>query len=200
MADIIYTLAGKPYLNITNQCPCACTFCIRERHGSVGDAGSLWHQTDPTWHQIEQALAAFDFSRADEAVFCGYGEPFAQLENLKRTAQWLKTHYPKLKLRVNTNGLGDLIHNRPTAQELKGLVDALSISLNAPNAQRYAALCQPVYGEKSFDAMLSFAAQAKAFCPEVVLSVVAVVTPEEIEQCRAIAARLDLPLRVRALD
>ncbi|MDR3313957.1 MAG: TIGR04100 family radical SAM protein [Oscillospiraceae bacterium] len=197
MADIIYTYGGQPYLNITNQCPCACVFCIRSQHEGVGSAPTLWHQRDPAWAEIEQALEAFDFSQASEAVFCGYGEPYSALENLKRAAAWLRAHCPGLALRVNTNGLGDLIHGRPTARELEGLADSLSISLNAPNAQRYAALCRPAFGLPSFDAMLRFAAEARDIYPQVALSVVDVIPPEEIEQCRAIAAELGLPLKVR---
>ena len=33
MADIIYTVKDKPYFNITNQCPNACTFCLRTTGG-----------------------------------------------------------------------------------------------------------------------------------------------------------------------
>lgn len=197
MADIIYNYGGKPYLNLTNRCPCACTFCIRSQAEGIGSARSLWHQGDPTWEEIELALERADFSRAKEAVFCGYGEPFCALENLRRSAQWLKDNYPRLALRVNTNGLGDLIHGRPTAAALEGLIDVMSISLNAPNAARYQQLVQASYGEAAFEAMLRFAADCAARYPKVVLSVVDVLSPEEIAQCRAIAEGLSLPLRVR---
>ena len=197
MADIVYTLRGKPYLNITNQCPCACTFCIRGEMESVGSAASLWHAGDPSWEDIERALEAHDFAGAGEAVYCGFGEPFCALENLKRSAAWLKEKYPGLRLRVNTNGLGDLILGRPAARELEGLADTMSISLNAPDAARYQALCQCRYGGEAYDAMLRFAAACKEIYPRVVLTVVDVLTPEEIEQCRAIAEGMGIPLRVR---
>ncbi len=199
MADIIYTFNGTPYLNITNRCPCACVFCLRAEQEGVGSAQSLWHQAEPTWDEIRSALEGFDFSRATEAVFCGYGEPYSALDNLKRTASWLHEHAPHLSLRINTNGLGDLINGRPTVRELEGLVDALSISLNAPNAERYAELCVPEFGLASYDAMLRFAAQAKEIYPHVTFSVVDILNPEEIEQCRAIAKSLGLPLRVRQM-
>ena len=197
MADIVYTLNGKPYLNITNQCPCACVFCVRGGAEGVGSARSLWHAKDPAWEEIERALEAFDFSRAEEAVYCGFGEPFCAFEHLKRSAQWLRNNYPKLELRINTNGLGDLILGRPAAPALAGLVDCMSISLNAPNAARYHELCRSRYGGAAYDAVLRFAAQCRDIYPKVILSVVDVLTPEEIARCREIAEGMGLPLRVR---
>jgi radical SAM enzyme (TIGR04100 family) len=198
MADIVYTFGGKPYLNITNQCPCACVFCIRSEKDGLGSADSLWHQADPTWSEIEAALAQFDFSQAGEAVFCGYGEPLCAQENLQKTAQWLKNKFPTLKLRLNTNGLGSLINESETTEALVGLIDSVSISLNAPNAARYHALVQSCYGEKAFDAMLRFAAQCKKLLPKTTFSVVDVLTDEELDACRALAQDMGIPLRVRA--
>jgi len=196
MSDILYLYKDKPYLNLTNQCPCACVFCLRGRGRGVGGA-ALWHEKEPAWEKIRQALEAYDFSQAEEAVYCGFGEPFCAFDNLKRSAGWLKERYPELKLRVNTNGLGDLILGRPAAPELAGLIDCMSISLNAPDAARYHELTRSRYGETAYEAMLSFAAACKNIYPRVILSVVDVITPEEIEQCRDIAEGMELPLRVR---
>jgi len=197
MGEIIYTFGGKPYLNITNRCPCACTFCLREQQEGVGSARTLWHQDEPAWEDIERALEGFDFFGVQEAVFCGYGEPFCALENLRSSARWLKGNYPGLELRVDTNGLGDLIHGRPTAAELQGLVDVMSISLNAPDAARYQELCQSCYGEAAYEAMLSFAAQCREIYPRVAFTVVDVLSSEEIERCRGIAQGMGIALRVR---
>ena len=40
--NISYEIGDKLYLNITNKCPCNCTFCIR--HNGDGAYGS-----DPLW-------------------------------------------------------------------------------------------------------------------------------------------------------
>jgi len=197
MADIVYTYKNKPYFNITNQCPCACTFCIRGEQEGVGSAASLWHGREPTWAEIEQALQDYDFTQAAEAVYCGFGEPFCALDNLMRSASWVKKRHPGLSLRVNTTGLGDLLYGCPTAPALKGLVDTMSISLNAPNAARYEELACSRYGEDAYPAMLRFAAACKKIYPRVIFSVVDVITPEEIEQCRAIAEGMGIPMRVR---
>ncbi|MCL2300718.1 MAG: TatD family nuclease-associated radical SAM protein [Firmicutes bacterium] len=197
MADIIYTYKDKPYFNITNQCPCACTFCIRAEREGVGSAASLWHKSEPTWAEIKQALEGFDFTGAAEAVYCGFGEPFCALDNLMRSASWVKKRYPGISLRVNTTGLGDQIQGCPTAPALKGLVDTMSISLNAPNAARYEELTCSNFGGDAWPAMLRFAEACKKIYPRVTFSVVDVITPEEIEQCRAIAEGMGIPLRVR---
>jgi len=197
MADIIYLFGEKPYLNLTNQCPCACVFCVRSLTTGWGSAHSLWHEDDPTWDKIERALAGWDFSKTNEVVFCGYGEPMCALEHLKRAAAWLKQRHPHIALRLNTSGLGDLIHGRPTAQELAGLIDTVSISLNAPNAARYHELVRSPWGEAAFDAMLRFAQDCQQHVPSVKFSVVNVLTEEEIAQCHEIANRFGMPLRVR---
>lgn len=56
MADILYTYKNQVYANITNQCNCRCTFCIRSHEDGVGDAETLWHKKDPTVDEIKQAM------------------------------------------------------------------------------------------------------------------------------------------------
>jgi TatD family-associated radical SAM protein len=198
--NIIYTFQDAPYINLTNRCPCRCTFCLRETQQGVGGAATLWHEKEPIWLEIEQALQSFDFSGAGEVVFCGYGEPTCALENLLRTAAWLREHHPQLHQRLNTNGLGDLLHGRAIAADFAGLIDSVSISLNAPNAARYHELVRTNWGEAAFDVMLGFAQAAKKHIPHVVLSVVDVLDDDEIAQCQAIAENMGLALRVRAME
>ena len=197
MGDIVYTFGGRPYLNLTNQCHCACVFCLRNTQDGVGSARSLWHEADPAWEEVELALERRDFSRVKEAAFCGYGEPLCALENLKRAARWLKDNYPHLLLRVDTNGLGDLIHGRPVAQELDGLIDIVSISLNAPDAARYHQLVRSPWGEAAYEALLKFTRDCQEYIPSVKFSVVNVLADEEIARCHEIAQGMGIPLRVR---
>jgi TatD family-associated radical SAM protein len=163
----------------------------------LGSAQSLWHTADPTWEEVRTAIEQFDFSPYDEAVFCGYGEPFCALNMLEKAAKLLKAKYPTLALRVNTNGLGDLINNCDSAAPLVGSIDRLSVSLNAPNPKRYDELTRSNWGIAAFEALLSFVARAKPRFPQVKLSVVDVLTPKEIHQSEAIAEQLGVPLRVR---
>ncbi|MBR3289295.1 MAG: TatD family nuclease-associated radical SAM protein, partial [Clostridia bacterium] len=165
MADILYTFEGHLYLNITNRCPCDCVFCIRQNGDGVGSAETLWHRHDPSTDEVMAALRSFDFSPYTEAVFCGYGEPTMALDTLLAAARYLKEI--GLNVRLNTNGLSDLINGKPTAALFEGLVDAVSISLNAPSAARYNEVTRPSFGERAFEAMLSFAQDCKRYIPSV---------------------------------
>lgn len=197
MTDIVYVYGGKVYLNITNRCPCNCTFCIRQNGDGVGSAASLWHHGDPTKEQVLEALQAFDFTPYEEVTFCGYGEPTCALEVLKAAVVHLREAYPALCIRLNTNGLGDLVNGRSIAAELATHVDVVSISLNAPTKEKYLAVTHPSFGEGSFEAMLNFARACKAAAGKVVLTVVDVIPAEDIAASQALAQSLGIPLRVR---
>ena len=199
MADIIYTYRGGVYVNITNKCPCSCVFCIRANGKGLGSADTLWHTKDPDIDEIIAAIKAFDFAPYDELVFCGYGEPFCAFDNLVKACKFVKENY-NLKIRINTNGLGDLINGFPTVQKIAPYVDYISISLNAPNAEKYCEVTRPVFKEKAFEAMIDFAKQCKECVPKVVFTVVDVIHKEDIEQCQKLCDSLGIPLRVRAYD
>lgn len=71
MADILYVYKTSIYANLTNKCPCRCTFCIRNNTDSVGSADTLWHKHDPSMEDIKKAVDDFDFTGYKELVFCG---------------------------------------------------------------------------------------------------------------------------------
>lgn len=195
---VLYPLEDGLYVNVTNQCPCACTFCIRQNGDSVKESGSLWFtEEEPTAEQIIAAFDGFDISQFKEVVFCGYGEPLERIDVVAEVARYVREQI-KLPIRVNTNGLADLIHGRAhTAQELDGLVDVMSISLNAPDADSFLAVTNSKFGLPSFDAMLQFAADCKEIFPTVLFTVVDVISPQQIAQCQSIADKMSIPLRVR---
>lgn len=196
MADIVYTYEGSAYLNITNKCPCACIFCIRSNGDGLGSADTLWHKKDPSFDEIKVEIDSFDFSPFKEVVFCGYGEPTEALDNLIKTAEYIKEKLG-LKIRVNSNGLSDLINGKETAHLLEGLVDCISISLNAPDAESYQRVSQSAFGSEAFPALLKFAEDCKKYIPEVKFTVVDVITDEEIRKCQEIADSMGIKLRVR---
>ena len=196
MADIIYTYAGSAYLNITNKCPCACVFCIRANGDGLGSAESLWLKKDPTIDEIKAEIDGFDFSPYNEVVFCGYGEPTQALDNLIEAAKYLKEKH-SLKIRLNSNGLSDLVNGKPTAHLLQGVVDSISISLNAPDAESYHRVTRSKFGEDAFPALLKFAEDCKKYIPSVKFTLVDVISEDEIERCRKIADDMGIPLRVR---
>ena len=142
------------------------------------------------------AMEAYDFSDCGEVVFCGYGEPTMALDKLKEVSRCLREKY-SFKIRLNTNGLSDLIHKRSTAEEVCAAVDSISVSLNMPDAKSYNDIVHPAYGEKSFDAMLKFASDCKKYLEDVRFSVVDVIGEEKVEKSQALADSLGIPLRVR---
>ena len=196
---IVYKVKGGLYINLTNRCPCSCKFCIRGNGEGAYGSDPLWLEREPTRQEVIDAIEAANPLSYSEIVFCGYGEPTERLDDLVEIAQYLKTKYSSLPIRLNTNGLSDLIAGEPTAQRFKGVIDTISISLNASTADAYCEMCRPRFGLKSYEAMLNFTSQVREFVPEVVMSIVATSdTPEtEIAACRDICNNLGVSLRVR---
>ena len=198
MADIIYNLEGGTYFNITNKCPCACAFCIRNKRDAVGSAKRLWFDEEPTFEDIKNAVDNYDFTDVETVVFCGYGEPTNALDNLLKTAKYLKSIKPSIKLRLNTNGLSDLINGRSTAKEICDCIDAISVSLNDPDSEKYDKITKNIYPGKAFDAMLKFTRECVEQGNDVRMTVVDVIGEENIEKSRKIAESLGAKFRVRS--
>ena len=197
---ITYKVKNGIYVNMTNRCPCACTFCLRQNAPGVYGSDPLWLDREPTVEEVEQSLSKWDLSSMDEVVFCGYGEPAERLKDLLEVAAWLKKNYT-VKTRINTNGLADLIWGTDTAPWLEGKIDAVSVSLNAIDAEEFLRLTRSKFGIESYDAMLTFAQHCKPYVPNVVLTIVDHVEgPEEIAKCRKICEERGLTLRVRPYE
>lgn len=200
MADIIYTLEGGVYLNITNKCPCNCAFCIRTKGDAVGEAEKLWFDTEPTIDEIKDAINAFDFSSVENAVFCGYGEPTNAYDNLIESAKYIKSINPSIKLRLNTNGLSDLINEKPTAKELSEIFDCISVSLNEPTSEKYDKITRNIYKGRAFDAMLDFTKECVKYCKNVHMTVVDVISAEDIEESRRVCESTGAKFIVRSFE
>ena len=200
MMTITYPVNKGLYINMTNRCPCNCTFCLRHNAEGVYGSDSLWLDREPTVQEVCDSVDTWDLTQFDEVVFCGYGEPTERLEDLLLVAKYIKAK-GDIKIRINTNGLADLIWQKQTALSLKGLIDTVSISLNTPNQEDYLRVVRPKFGEGSYDAMLRFAKDCTAYVPDVVMTVVDVVTSkEEQEQCRKICENIGARLRVRPFE
>lgn len=197
---ISYEVGNNLYLNLTNKCPCACTFCIRNNADGAYGSDPLWLEHEPSIDEIKADLSKRDIASYDEIVFCGYGEPTERLETLLETAGFLRSIKGCPVLRINTNGLGDLIHGRSIAEELCSALDVVSVSLNAGTKDEYMAVTRPKFPE-AFEAMQKFTADCvKTGKAKVMMSVVDVIPPEQIEASREIAEKLGAVLRVRTYD
>lgn len=140
--NLVYLLGGKIYINLTNKCTNECVFCIRILKDDVCGA-NLWLKNDSV--TAEEVIKQLEIIKQNEneIVFCGYGEPTLKLDILKEVAKYIKDNYTDVKIRLNTNGHANFIYKRNIIPELVGLVDSISVSLNAPNEELYKELTQP---------------------------------------------------------
>ena len=190
------------YVNLTNRCTCACTFCLREMK-EMAEASTLWlKEGEPTVENVVKELEAVPWELVGEVVFCGFGEPTMRLTDIVTLLKWIRENHPEVKTRLNTNGLSDLEYGRDTSADFAGdILDVCSISLNASNAERYLELTRSKFGIKSYEVMLSFAQKMKKYVPDVVLTVVDHVEDEtEIELCQKICDERGVRLRVRPYE
>lgn len=200
MMTILYPAYGNLYVNLTNKCPCACTFCLRQTRDEMEGSGSLWLDREPTVEEVEKEFDKFPPDTYKDIVFCGFGEPTERLDDLLEVAEFAKKKFGK-KIRINTNGLGNLIHGKDITSLLKDKIDILSISLNTPNAEEYYKLTRNKFGIQSFQAMLDFAKEAKKYVPEVVMTTVeTTITKEEEAQCQDICDSLGVRYRIRPFE
>lgn len=197
---ILYEVHTGLYVNMTNKCPCACTFCLRQEKDEMNHSGSLWLEREPSVDEVKAEFEKFDMSKYKEVVFCGFGEPTERLEDVLEVAAFVKEKYG-LPTRINTNGLSDLIYNKDTAPMFKDKIDTVSISLNTPNKERYYELTRSKFGINSFDAMLKFAENVKHYVKKVVLTTVSTTLSEEEErECAQICERLGVTYRIRPFE
>ena len=199
MMKIVYPVHTGLYLNLTNRCPCACTFCIRQKNEKFYTQDSLWLEHEPGFEEVKAALLAENLDKYSEFVFCGFGEPTEALDVLLKTAEFLKSKTNK-PVRLNTNGLGNLIHNKDITPLFEGLIDAVSISLNSSDPKIYEERVRPIFKEKAHPAMLEFAKKAAEHVPSVTMTTVSTtITHEDEENCRKLCNELGVTYRIREL-
>ena len=198
--NISYEIGNKLYLNITNKCPCNCTFCIRNNGDGAYGSDPLWLEHQPSIDEVIANLKTRDLDSYEEIIFCGYGEPTCELEILKTTAAYIRS-VSKTPIRLNTNGLGNLVNKRDIAPDFEGLLDTVSVSLNASDSEAYDKVTRPSFkGVDCFEEMLKFAERVKLFVPNAMLTVVDVIGEEEIAKSQAIADKVGIQLRVREYE
>lgn len=195
--EILYEVHSGLYVNLTNRCSSACTFCLRQTMDHMGKSNTLWLEREPTAQEVIDEFEKWDLSKYTEIVFCGFGEPTCALPALLTVARWLKEH-TELPIRVNTNGQGSLIAGRDIANELAECVDTVSVSLNHPDPVEYQKLVRSQFGDAAFPGMLEFAKRcAEAGIHVVMTTVDTTITHEEEEQCRRICQELGASYRIR---
>lgn len=190
-----YTIGDRLYLNITNRCTLVCRFCPKT------NGSHRVHEYDLTLTQrpaVQDIIAAIgDPAQYAEVVFCGFGEPTLRLKVLLEVARYIKAHGGRVRL--NTDGLASLVNKRDVLPEMQGLVDAVSVSMNAQNESLYIRHCAPQLAG-SWQAMLDFLARAPAYIPEVTATAIDGLAGVDIAACEKLAVGLGVRFRARRLD
>lgn len=192
----IYELRGKLYFNITNSCDNDCEFCLRGYETGVG-GHELWLHYEPTNDVLIEALKNANLQDYSEVTFCGFGEPTQNIDGLFAMAEYMKKHYPKLSIRINTNGLANLSSGEDVTPKLAQLIDSVSISLNATNPQDYQRISRSIYGTKAFDGLLDFAKKANERGIKVVFTVLDNISDDEMDKSKDLAKSVGAKLRIR---
>lgn len=193
---ITYEYGKNLYVNLTNRCPNRCEFCLRTHSAGSIYAEDLWLEREPSKEEILEDIKKRDLNQYQQLVFCGYGEPTCRLQDLLWLCDQVKK-FSSIDIRINTNGLSDLINGKHSAAQLDDRVDVVSISLNAPNAEKYEDVCHSEFGLEAFPAILKFAAEAGLYVPKVYMTVVDTMPQADIDECRRICEELGAIFRVR---
>lgn len=196
---IVYEVGNNLYVNITNKCPCKCIFCIRNNGDGAYGSDSLWLEREPSAEEIISTLKKVDFKKYSEIIYCGYGEPTERIDVLVETARFIKENGGP-PVRINTNGLSDIINGRPTACLLEGAADTVSVSLNAGTKEEYLRVTQPLFGEVAYEAMQKFALECKQYVKNVMFTVVDIIGEEQIKAAQEMADKLGIRLRIRKYE
>lgn len=195
MAVITYPIRDSLYLNITDRCTLACGFCPKHNGSQQVHNYDLRLDHRPEIAEILEAIG--DPTQYREVVFCGYGEPTLRLKVLLAVANGVKANGGRV--RVNTDGLGNLVNKRNILPELAVCVDALSISLNAQDERVYQRHCQPAL-PGSYQAMLDFIALAPQYIQDVTATAIDGLEGVDIATCERLALDRGVKFRARKLD
>lgn len=192
-SQIAYKIRDSLYLNITNRCTNVCSFCVRSATQFV-KGHNLKLEQEPSVEDIFKAIG--ESAGYKEVVFCGYGEPTLRLDAVKTVASEMKKK--GVRVRLNTNGHGDIINKRNIAAELKGLVDSFSVSLNTDTEEAYNRFCRPESGEAGYRAVKEFIKSCVASGAEVDVTFLNL-PGVDMAKCGEIAKSLGAKFRERHL-
>lgn len=196
MTRIAYPIRNRLYLNITDRCTLKCQFC--PKHTAQGPVVHDYDLTLDHRPEVEEIIASIgNPGDYEEIVFCGFGEPTLRFKVLMEVARWIKAHGGRV--RVNTDGLANLVNKRDVLPEMQGVVDSLSVSMNAQNPDVYAQHCHPAL-PGSWEAMLAFLEAAPRYIPKVSATAIDGLEGVDIQACEALATERGVEFRRRQLD
>ncbi|MDX1592607.1 MAG: TatD family nuclease-associated radical SAM protein [Gammaproteobacteria bacterium] len=192
---IAYRIGDRLYLSITDRCTLVCDFCPKTLGSRRVHDYDLTLDHRPEFDEVVAAIG--DPTDYAEVVFCGYGEPTLRLNLLLEVAGWIRARGGRVRL--NTDGLGSLVNKRNILPEMAGLVDAVSVSLNAQSPEVYNRHCQPAL-PGAYQAVLAFLQEAPRYIPDVTATAIDGLEGVDIEACRRVARMCGARFRRRELD
>lgn len=196
MGSVLYDYCGSLYANMTNRCPSRCVFCVRNAARGLGTADNLWLESEPSVDDMIREFHKWNMNRYRELVFCGYGEPTERFDDIVKVAEHVRRRYG-CSIRLNTNGLGNLVNGRDVVPEMAGVFDSVSISLNAPCREVYDEIC-PSRFEGAYDAVISFTESCIGIIPDITVSVVSgIITQSQEDECERMASEWGIGFRSR---
>jgi TatD DNase family protein len=179
------------FVNITNRANYRSPF-ITNSSGVVRDAHSVFlREREPTIGEVLDAIGTPASWRV--VVFAGVGEPTLRLYDMLEIAR--RVHERGGMVRLETDGLANLVFGRDITPDLEGSVDTLFVALNAHDAATYDRV-SPTGVPGAYDAVLAFARNAAHFVESVVLTAVNDVNGVDLAGCQEQADRLGLPLLI----
>lgn len=195
---IVYELYGKTYINLTNSCTNECEFCIRDIKDDV-IGNDMWLEHDNIiGDDVIEALLANKDNLKDEIVYCGYGEPTLRLSALIKSAKYIKENFKDKKIRLNTNGHGNLVYKTDIVPQLAQYIDSVSISLNAQDEKTYNKISRPKI-KNAYKGMIDFIKKCKENGLDTTVTIVTHFKDYDIdvEKCKQIAKELGVKFRER---
>ncbi len=195
---LVYPLGRNLYVNVTSQCNNRCVMCWKFAPDQFHGLRLLFPDltAEPSPDAVVAAIEGWPEPYQD-LVFCGLGEPLRRAGAVLEIAS--RTRRAGRAIRVNTDGQACLREGPGLLPRMAGVIDALSVSLNAQDRETYNRLCRPSEPERAFDAVLAFLRDAPRYVPSVTATVVAN-RWVDVEACRRLAASLGVEFRVRSLD
>jgi len=188
---LVYAIRDRLYVNLTNRCTARCVFCRRES-SPVASGYDLRLEREHTAAEYIEAIG--DPGAYEEIIFCGFGEPTLRLAELAEIGKALKAR--GCRVRMNTNGHGNLIHGRDIVPDLVPFLDEVSVSIDAGDADTYDKIVRPDFGESSFRGVLDFVRACKGRISQVTLT--AVDLPNlDLEPVERLARELGVGFRSR---
>jgi TatD family-associated radical SAM protein len=206
--NIVYN-RGNPNelsLNITNACPNACIYCIRDRRYGWSET-NLYLDNDPSVSDISRA---FDKAAAGlelkKVKICGFGEPILRFEDLFPIASHIRRGNPSTLVQVTTTGWPYYKYISSDSSRLKDLKAAgmtdVYLSLTTLDKEKYRLLVRPGIDNPvmyAFDDSIDFARASRDAGLDVTLGFMKILGSDE-QTIASFAKNLGMSYRLRAYE